>query len=198
MPCDSGALQAGRAGLLALRDDDLTPHLTRSSSSAGPARRRRFHRERPLRRHRRHRPGRRRRCLRLELAAAHHAALQRCRVRGAELRRRGTVTSTGRPAYRVTPNVFGTSFGVCGLAQAWSTAHAVSGIPRWPADTLWIIGACLWLATLIWYATNVIRGGRLRTEVADPVFAPFTALIVIVPMLFGIALGAHARAAGEL
>ncbi|MCM4085094.1 SLAC1 family transporter [Paractinoplanes hotanensis] len=98
----------------------------------------------------------------------------------------------------MTPNVFGTSFGVCGLAQAWSTAHAVSGVPRWPADTLWIAAAGIWLATLIWYATNVLRAGRLRADVNDPVFAPFTALIVIVPMLLGIALGGHARAAGEI
>jgi tellurite resistance protein len=92
----------------------------------------------------------------------------------------------------------GTSFGVCGLAQAWSTAHAVSAIPRWPADILWIAAACIWLASLFWYTVNVVRGGRLRTEVNDPVFAPFISLIVIVPMLLGVALGGHARAAGEV
>jgi tellurite resistance protein len=103
-----------------------------------------------------------------------------------------------RPAYRVTPNVFGTSFGVCGLAQAWSTAHAVSGIPQWPADTLWAVAAGVWLATLIWYAADVLRAGRLRADLTDPIFAPFIALVVIVPMLLGIALGGHARAAGEI
>ncbi|GAA3938556.1 hypothetical protein [Actinoplanes auranticolor] len=106
-------------------------------------------------------------------------------------------TWTGQPAYRVTPNVFGMPFGVCGLAQVWSTAHAVAGLPRWPADALWVAAACIWLAALIWYLGNVIRGGRIRTELRDPVFAPFTALIVIVPMLLGIALGGHARAVGE-
>ncbi|AGZ44060.1 potassium-tellurite ethidium and proflavin transporter [Actinoplanes friuliensis] len=50
---------------------------------------------------------------------------------------------------------------------------------------------------MIWYARDVVRGGRLRTELKDPVFAPFTALVVIVPMLLGVALGGHARAAGE-
>jgi tellurite resistance protein len=97
----------------------------------------------------------------------------------------------------VTPNVFGISFGFCGLAQAWSTAHAVSGIPRWPADTLWVVAACIWLASLTWYLGNVIRGGRLRTELRDPVFAPFIALVTIVPMLLGVALGGHAGVAGE-
>jgi tellurite resistance protein len=56
----------------------------------------------------------------------------------------------------------------------------------------------VWVATLIWYGRDVVRGGRLRTELKDPVFAPFTALIVIVPMLLGVALAGHARLAGEL
>jgi tellurite resistance protein len=101
-------------------------------------------------------------------------------------------------AYRVTPNVFGIPFGLCGLAQCWATAHTVAGTPRWPADTLWIITAAVWVATLIWYGHDVVRGGRLRTELTDPVFAPFTALIVIVPMFLGIALAGHARPAGQL
>jgi tellurite resistance protein len=108
------------------------------------------------------------------------------------------VKSTVTRGYRVTPNVFATPFGFCGLAQCWATAHTVSGTPRWPADTLWIITAGVWLATLIWYGHDVVRGGRLLTELKDPVFAPFTALIVIVPMFLGIALAGHARPAGEL
>jgi tellurite resistance protein len=106
------------------------------------------------------------------------------------------MTSSSKRAYRVTPNAFGMPFGLCGLAQCWATAHAVTGTPRWPGDTLWIVAACVWLATLIWYAHNVLRSGRWRTELKDPVFAPFTALIVIVPMLLGIALAGHARPAG--
>ncbi|WP_164842566.1 TDT family transporter [Actinoplanes solisilvae] len=100
--------------------------------------------------------------------------------------------------YRVGPNVFGIPFGVCGLAQCWATAHAVSGTPRWPADTLWVIAAGVWLAVLLWYGRNVVRGGRLRTELNDPVFGPFVALIAIVPMFLGVALAGHARTAGEV
>jgi tellurite resistance protein len=54
------------------------------------------------------------------------------------------------------------------------------------------------LASLIWYGRDVVRGRRWRTELTDPVFSPFASLIVIVPMLLGVALAAHARAAGEL
>lgn len=106
------------------------------------------------------------------------------------------MTPTSTRSNRVTPNVFGVPFGLCGLAQCWATAHTVAGTPRWPADALWIITAAVWVATLIWYARDVVRGGRLRTELSDPVFAPFTALIVIVPMLLGVALAGHARPAG--
>jgi len=102
------------------------------------------------------------------------------------------------PSARVTPNVFGAPFGFCGLAQCWATAHATAGTPRWVADALWILAAAVWVTTLIWYGRGVIRSGRLRTELRDPVFAPFTALIVIVPMFFGVALADHARTAGEV
>ncbi|MEV4348240.1 hypothetical protein AB0J83_27605 [Actinoplanes sp. NPDC049596] len=105
---------------------------------------------------------------------------------------------TGRRGYRVTPNVFGVPFGFCGLAQCWATAHAVSGLPRWPADILWVVTAAVWVAALIWYGRDVVRGGRLRTELTDPVFAPFVALIAIVPMFLGIALTGHAHQVGEV
>lgn len=106
------------------------------------------------------------------------------------------MTTTVGPSHRVTPNVFGIPFGLCGLAQCWTVAHTTTGITRWPADALWILSACVWLAALIWYAGNVVRAGRLRTELSDPIFAPFTALIAIVPMLLGVTLAGHARTAG--
>ena len=108
------------------------------------------------------------------------------------------MTSTSKRTYRVTANVFGVPFGFCGLSQCWTTAHAVAGTPRWPADTLWIVTAAIWAASVIWYGHDVVRGGRLRTELKDPVFAPFTALILIAPMFLGVALAAHARTAGVL
>ena len=99
--------------------------------------------------------------------------------------------------HRVRPNVFGMPFGFCGLAQCWATAHA-AGVPRWPADALWIVTVVVWGATLVWYGRDVVRGGRWRTELRDPIFGPFTALIVIVPMFLGVALAGHARTAGEI
>ncbi|WP_249998342.1 hypothetical protein [Actinoplanes sp. M2I2] len=108
------------------------------------------------------------------------------------------MTSNGAGSRRVTPNVFAVPLGFCGLAQCWTTAHAVSGTPQWPASTLWIVTAVVWVASLIWYGRDVVHGGRLRTELKDAVFAPFTAVIAIVPMFLGVALAGHARRTGEI
>ncbi|MFH9826444.1 hypothetical protein [Streptomyces bobili] len=56
---------------------------------------------------------------------------------------------TARPAQRLTPNMFGTPFGVCGLATCWSTAHVAIAVPAWPADVLWALAALLWLVCLV-------------------------------------------------
>ena len=107
---------------------------------------------------------------------------------------------SGRPVrpLRLTANLFGLAFGLCGLAQCWSVANLLAGVPAWPADILWVLAGLAWLITLIGYAGNVIATGRLRTELSDPIFAPFTSLIVMVPMLLGVALATIQPAAGEV
>jgi tellurite resistance protein len=67
----------------------------------------------------------------------------------------------------------------------------------WPADILWVLAAGVWLGTLGAYLVDVVAGGRARTELADPTFGPFTALVSIVPMLLGLAVADHSRALGE-
>ncbi|WP_329033953.1 TDT family transporter [Streptomyces sp. NBC_00178] len=96
------------------------------------------------------------------------------------------------------PNLFGIGFGFAGLAQAWSAAVDTVGTPGWPSHVLWILTALIWLGTLAAYLRNAISQGRLRTEVANATTGPFTALVVIVPMLLGVALASHARVAGEV
>jgi tellurite resistance protein len=102
-----------------------------------------------------------------------------------------------RPLY-LTANLFAVAFGVAGLAQAWSAVTQFASGPGWPGDALWIVTAILWLVTLIGYLVNVAAQRRWRTEMSDPTFGPFTALIVILPMLLGLALAAHIKAAGEV
>jgi tellurite resistance protein len=97
---------------------------------------------------------------------------------------------------RLTPNLFGVSFGISGLAECWAAASDSRLVPVWPGNTLWIIAAVIWAGTLVAYLRNVVIGGRLRTELGDPTFGPFVALIAIVLMLLGVALAGYARTAG--
>ncbi|HEY2794916.1 MAG TPA: hypothetical protein VGJ28_21330 [Micromonosporaceae bacterium] len=109
----------------------------------------------------------------------------------------GSPATTPTPGrVRVTPNLFGISFGFAGLGECWSTATEQSSVPTWPGNVAWLLTAVLWLVTVVAYGRNVIRGGRTRTELADVTFGPFVALLTIVPMMLGAALGEHARAAG--
>jgi tellurite resistance protein len=98
---------------------------------------------------------------------------------------------------RLTPNLFGIPFGLSGLAECWSLAQGLAFVPAWPADILWVLAAGVWLGILGVYIADVVAGGRVRTELADPTFGPFTALIAIVPMLLGLAVADHWRALGE-
>ena len=97
---------------------------------------------------------------------------------------------------RVTPNLFAVSFGLAGLAQAWTLAASTTSSPPAVADALWAVVGLVWLGVLALYVRDLVRGGRWRTELADATFAPFVSLAVIVPMLLGVALSGHAYAAG--
>ena len=97
---------------------------------------------------------------------------------------------------RITPNLFGISFGIAGVAEAWAAAGALFSVPSGVADTIWILVAVVWAMTLVAYLRYVGVGQRLRADLLDPVFAPFLALAAIVPMLLGAALAAHARTLG--
>jgi tellurite resistance protein len=101
-------------------------------------------------------------------------------------------------AVHMTANLFAVAFGLAGLAQAWSTVTKQAGAPDWPGDALWILTAMVWLVTLAAYLSDVAAHRRWTTEVSDPTFGPFTALIVIVPMLLGVRLAQETRGAGEV
>jgi tellurite resistance protein len=101
-------------------------------------------------------------------------------------------------ALHLTANLFAVAFGLAGLAQAWSAATKLAGASDWPGNVLWIVAAVTWLITVAAYLANVAAQRRWRTELSDPTFGPFTALIVIVPMLLGARLAEQARGAGEV
>ena len=80
-------------------------------------------------------------------------------------------------ALHLTANLFVVAFGVAGLAQAWSTVTQLAGASDWPGNVLWIVAAVTWLTTLAAYLANVAAQRRWKTELSDPTFGPFTALI---------------------
>lgn len=102
------------------------------------------------------------------------------------------------PALRITPNLFGISFGLTGLGEVWATAAHLYDVPARVGDALFVVSAVVWAATLATYVRHVVVTGRWRTELLDPVFAPFVALAGIVPMLLGVALASHAHGLAEL
>lgn len=106
-------------------------------------------------------------------------------------------SNAGKPPLHLGANVFGISFGLAGFAQAWSAASMLTRVATWPADALWILTAAVWLVTVIGYSANIVAGSRWRAQLMDPVHAPFTALVFIVPMMLGVTLAGHARGFGE-
>ncbi|MGH3208317.1 MAG: hypothetical protein ACRDNO_11195, partial [Trebonia sp.] len=87
---------------------------------------------------------------------------------------------------------------VAGLAQAWSAVTQLAGASDWPANALWITAAVTWLIITPAYLADVAARHRWKTELSDPTFGPFTALMLIVPMLLGVRLAEQARGPGEV
>jgi tellurite resistance protein len=88
---------------------------------------------------------------------------------------------------RLTPNLFGLPFGLCGLAQCWQIAHVAGPV----TDVLWMVAALAWLTVVVLY----LGSGSKVADLDHPIFSPFTALMAIVPMVLAGGLAAHAHTA---
>lgn len=104
---------------------------------------------------------------------------------------------SSRPPRRLTPNLFGIAFGICGLAECWAAAHDLVAAPSWPADALWVLAGVVWLATLVAYVRNAVTTGRLLTDLSDPTYAPFLSLVFIAAMMLGVAMAEYQPGIGE-
>ena len=71
---------------------------------------------------------------------------------------------TRSPTYLLTANLFGIPFSLAGLAQCWTTAHALVSAPAWPSHFLWTITGLSYLGLLVAYLINVGKTDRFRTE----------------------------------
>jgi tellurite resistance protein len=107
-------------------------------------------------------------------------------------------TQTAQPRVGITPNMFGISYGLAGLATCWGYAAMLGLAPAFVADGLFIVTAGVWLVLVVGYLSQVPRRpGGWRRELTDPVLAPFVSLIPIVGMLLAIGLMPHAPATGR-
>ena len=100
-----------------------------------------------------------------------------------------------RPAL-LRASLFGIPFAIGGAALCWSSAHTWVDAPRWPSVVLWVLAALVYLVLLVAYLRNVVSTGRVASEMSDLTFGPFTALILILPMMFGLAAADFAPRTG--
>ena len=109
----------------------------------------------------------------------------------------GAPTASAPPP--LTANLFGIPFGMAGLALCWSTAYEQAGVgPSWAAEVVWMLCATTWVTLTIAYIWAVALTRRFLSEATDAVFAPFTALLLIIPMTLSVALAGHADTAGRV
>jgi tellurite resistance protein len=99
---------------------------------------------------------------------------------------------------RIPPNVFGTAFGLSGLAGTWSAAAGAGLAPQWIGQALLAVAAVTWLVVLVAYLASALgRGGSLRGDLTHPVLSPFLSLALITPMVLASAgIAPHAPAVG--
>jgi tellurite resistance protein len=109
-----------------------------------------------------------------------------------------TQLQTGWSHGTITPNLFGISYGLAGLATCWGYAAMLKLAPAAVAVLLFLATAVAWVALTARYARQVReRPGGLLAELADPVFGPFVSLVPIVGMLVAIGVLPYAHALGS-
>src|SRR5215469_7048297 len=76
------------------------------------------------------------------------------------------------------------AFGLAGLGGSWVTAGQAGHVPVIVGRALIGLAAVVWLVSVGWYLRYVRGGGgRLRSDLEDPMAGPFASLALITPML---------------
>lgn len=92
---------------------------------------------------------------------------------------------------RIPPNLFAIPFGLTGLGVVWATMTKYDRAPRLVAEVLFAVAALVWLIVLVRYLQYALaHRDTVRADLTDTVSSPFTAVIVIVPLLLA-AQGVH-------
>ena len=87
---------------------------------------------------------------------------------------------------RIVPNLFGISFGLAGLAEAWHAGVKPLGTPSGIPDAINILATMVWLSLTFFYVTQGPK--RVLADLRDPVLAPFVSVSAITGMLLASAL----------
>jgi tellurite resistance protein len=99
----------------------------------------------------------------------------------------------------MTPNLFGVSFGLAGLAGSWRAAAHITAAPGWVAGALAVAAAAAWFAVgAAWVAQLAGWPRSLSGELHDPVQGPFVSLLPIAGMLLALDLYPHERFTGQV
>ncbi|GAA3054825.1 hypothetical protein GCM10010464_19420 [Pseudonocardia yunnanensis] len=86
---------------------------------------------------------------------------------------------------RIPPNIFGTAFGLAGLAGTWSAAAGAGLAPQGIAQALLAVAAVTWVAVLVAYLASALEHGVLRGDLTHPVLGPLMSVALITPMVLG-------------
>jgi tellurite resistance protein len=100
---------------------------------------------------------------------------------------------------RIPLNTLAVAFGLAGLANAWSAAVRLLGVPAIVAEAFWLIAAIAWVWLIV---AHLVRGLRsadsLAAQLRHPAQGPIAALVPVVGMLLGAHLHSSAPVAGTV
>src|ERR1044072_4172161 len=110
-----------------------------------------------------------------------------------------TTTTAATRAVRLPLSTFAIGFGLAGLAEVWTKAAPVLGLPRAVPQAFWVITA----VALCWLVVaHVVRGAHsgqpLARQLHDPAQGPLVALAPVTAMLLAADLFGFAPAAGRV
>jgi tellurite resistance protein len=102
-------------------------------------------------------------------------------------------------ATKIPLNFFGIPFGLSGLGEFWAFVARFHDAPRAVSDVILLVSAATWLLVVLAYLSHVVNEpATFRTDLLDPVAAPFASLAVITPILLSaVGLFPHAESAAR-